>query len=226
MKQKNNVMNLRIKIPARGLFHFAIPCYFQDPLWNEEGAVLSERHRLPNLLQVDNISYRVEAYAGWNDKGFAMRFRVFDQLMVSRLESGSGGASISIWINTRAAQDIHRATRYCHWFEIQPMGNRKGDRQTRIVWRAIPKAREAPNALPPQSTQARVSVAPDMQSYITDVLFTREALTGFDPREHPRMGFNFEIKSPGHEAVSFSAGHPLPYGEDPSLWVTLDMVES
>lgn len=225
MKQEN-VMNLKIRIPARGLFHFAIPCYFQDPLWNKDGAILSDRHRLPDLPQVDNISYHMEAYAGWNDQGFAMRFRVFDQFMVSRLESGSEGALISIWINTRAAQDIHRATRYCHWFEIHPMLGNRGDRHTKILWRAIPKAREAPNALPPQSTQVRVSVAPDRQSYITDVLFAREALTGFNPREHRRIGLNFELTSPGHEAVSFSVGRPLPYGEDPSLWATLDMVAS
>lgn len=223
---EQTMSNLKIKIPARGLFHFAIPCYFQDPLWGDEGALFSERHRLPNLAQVDGVDYRVDAYVGWNDQGFAMRFRVLDGPTASRLAAGFSGASISVWINTRAAQDIHRATRYCHWFEIEPMIGRKGDRHAKLVWRAIPKAREVPSSPPPRSTRVRVDVASDKQSYITDILFTREALTGFNPREHRRIGLNFEVKGLRREVLTFSAGRPLPYGEDPSLWVTLDMVES
>ncbi|MGQ9505365.1 MAG: hypothetical protein ACUVQG_08760 [Thermogutta sp.] len=218
--------DLKIDIPARGLFHFAVPCYFQKPLWGEGGALLSERHRLPNLAQVDKSTSWVEAYAGWNDDGFALRFRVYDKETPRLLAATGRGASIFVWINTRAAQDIHRATHYCHWFEIRPTKGRKGELTGKVLWRAIPKARDVPISPPLQSIQAHVDIQPNMQDYTVDLLFSREALTGYYPREHRRIGLNFEIEGVTREALTFSAGFPLPYREDPSLWVTLDLVEA
>jgi len=49
-------------------------------------------------------------------------------------------------------------------------------------------------------------------------------LTGFDPQEHPRLGFNYAIIDRELGVETFSAGPPLPYDEDPSLWATLEMV--
>jgi len=215
---------LDVTIPARSLFHFAVPCYFQEPLWGENGALLSERHRLPNLASVDGVSYRCEVRAGWNEEAFALQFRVFDEAVARRLAEAGRGTTLSIWINTRAAQDVHRATRFCHWFEILPTKGRAGETGAKITWRAIPRAKDTPNSPPPRSLAVKVALGPDQRDHTVDVLFTKDALTGFDPREYPRIVLNFEVRGHASELVTFSAGPPLPYQEDPSLWVTLDLV--
>lgn len=222
----NEITKLDVTIPARSLFHFAVPCYFQDPLWGPSGALLSERHRLPNLALVDGISYRVEVRAGWNEEAFALQFRVFDEGVARRIAEAGRGTTLSIWINTRAAQDVHRATRFCHYFEIQPTKARKGEMEAKVTWRAIPKAKDVPNSPPPQSLAVKIGLGPDQRDYTVDVIFTREALTGYDPREYPRIALNFEVKGLGSQLLTFSAGPPLPYREDPSLWVTLDLVKA
>jgi hypothetical protein len=60
--------------------------------------------------------------------------------------------------------------------------------------------------------------------YVLHAFIPAEALTGFDPQEHPRLGFNYAIIDRELGVQTFSAGPPLPYDEDPSLWATLEMV--
>ena len=48
-------------------------------------------------------------------------------------------------------------------------------------------------------------------------------MTGFEPQEHPRLGFNYAIVDRELGLQTFSVGHPLPYDEDPSLWATLEL---
>lgn len=216
---------LNIAIPARSLFHFAIPCYYQQPLWGDEGALLSETHVLPNLGEIEHVSSRVQVRAGWNEEAFAAQFRVFDPRLLAWLAKGRGAVSISVWINTRAVQGIHRATKFCHWFEIEASKGRTGLGETRVNWRAIPRAKETPNSPPPQTVIANVTLDPNRQHYSVSALFRRESLTGYDPREYPQIGFNYEVKHAAEESTTFSAGAPLRYQDDPSLWITLDLVK-
>ncbi len=220
-----SMSKLNIPIPVRSLFHFAIPCYYQQPLWGDEGALLSEAHRLPDLSQVEGEFNGVEVRAGWNEEAFAAQFRVFNPKLLVWTAKGTGSVFISVWINTRAAQDIHRATRFCHWFEIEGCKGRTGVEEARVTWRAIPRAKETPNSPPPQTVIAKAKLDPDRRHYCVNVLFKRESLTGYDPREYPQIGFNYEVMRAAVEPITFSAGAPLRYQDDPSLWITLDLVK-
>ena len=68
---------------------------------------------------------------------------------------------------------------------------------------------------------ARSRIQPD--GYLLDAFLAAEALTGFDPREHPRLGFNYAVMDRELGEQTFSAGSPMPYQDDPSLWVTLEL---
>ena len=47
---------------------------------------------------------------------------------------------------------------------------------------------------------------------------------GFEPAEHPRLGFTYAVIDRELGEQTFSVGRPMPYDEDPSLWATLELV--
>lgn len=216
-------MNMKLYevIPARSLFHFAIPCYYQHPLWSEDGVQLTERHRIPSLAGIDGKVHPIEVRAGWSEEGFAVRFQVFDQRTAIALANDSRVPPIRVWIDTRAVHDVHRATRFCHFFELAT-SQAKNTVGTVVVWRAIPRAKESPQPPPKKSIQVNSRVYSD--GYCVEAFFQRDALTGYDPREYPRLGFNYLVWGVGQREYAFSADTPLPFGEDPSFWATLDLV--
>ncbi len=85
----------------------------------------------------------------------------------------------------------------------------------------INRAREQPNPIRPGLLQARWRRLPD--GYILDALMPAEALTGFDPAEHPRLGFTYAVMDRELGEQTFGVGSPMPYQEDPSLWATLEL---
>ncbi len=50
------------------------------------------------------------------------------------------------------------------------------------------------------------------------------ALTGFQPEEHPRLGFTYFLFDREFGEQSFSLGSEFPFAADPSLWGTLELV--
>ena len=51
-----------------------------------------------------------------------------------------------------------------------------------------------------------------------------EALTGFDPQEHPRLGFTYAVMDRELGKQTFNIGAGMPFDEDPGLWATLELV--
>ena len=73
----------------------------------------------------------------------------------------------------------------------------------------------------PGVLQARSHQRPD--GYVLEALIPAEALTGFDPAEHPRLGFTYAVIDRELGEQTFGVGSPMPYQEDPSLWATLEL---
>ena len=61
--------------------------------------------------------------------------------------------------------------------------------------------------------------------YMLEALIPAEALTGFDPAEHPRLGFTYAVLDRELGEQTFGVGSPMPYQEDPSLWATLELTK-
>jgi hypothetical protein len=85
----------------------------------------------------------------------------------------------------------------------------------------INRAREQPRPIPSGLLKARCQHGAD--GYLLEALIPAEALTGFDPAEHPRLGFTYAIIDRELGQQTFGVGSPMPYQEDPSLWATLDL---
>ena len=49
-------------------------------------------------------------------------------------------------------------------------------------------------------------------------------MTGFDPEDHPRLGFSYAVTDREMGWQTFSVGPELPFISDPSLWGTLELL--
>ena len=231
-------------LPTRFLFHFSAPCRYRDPLWTEEGADLDEQYRLIGLAELEERPAPAEVRAAWSEAGLAFTVRVEGKRQppwcrAARPEDSDG---LQIWIDTRDVHNVHRAGHFCHRFLFLPLEKgvrtifpgREGSRgafsgrnssdpflPAAAEWLPINRAREQPNPIRPGLLQARCQQRSD--GYILDALIPAEALTGFDPGEHPRLGFTYAVMDRELGEQTFGVGSPMPYQEDPSLWATLEL---
>ena len=49
---------------------------------------------------------------------------------------------------------------------------------------------------------------------------------GFDPEEHPQVGFHFVVSDRELGVCTMTVGDPFPTDADPSLWSTLDLIDA
>jgi hypothetical protein len=63
-----------------------------------------------------------------------------------------------------------------------------------------------------------------IDGYLLQACVPAEALTGFDPAEHGRLGFTYAVVDRELGWQTFSIGPEFPFVEDPSLWGTLELV--
>jgi hypothetical protein len=234
-------------LPARFLFRFSAPCLYRDPLWTNEGASLDEKHRLLGLAELEGKAVWADVRAAWSEAGVAFAVQVQGKSQppwthVARPEDSDG---LHVWIDTRDVHDVHRAGRFCHRFAFlagsklpggvsgerrQPVGVRRPAAKktapppfpTMAEWLPINRAREQPRVVSPIALQARCRWLAD--GYLLEAFVPAEALTGFDPAEHPRLGFTYAVLDRELGEQSFGVGRPMPYQEDPSLWATLELV--
>ena len=211
-------------LPERFLFRFAVPCRYRKVFWADSGIGLDESHRLPGLAELEGRAAPADVRAAWNETGLAFSVRVAGKKQkpwrrASRVEDSDG---LQLWIDTRDVHNIHRATRFCHWFVFLPQGGARGTGKPTAGMLPIHRARDAPN--PVSAGRLKVRSEKRVDGYLLETFIPADALTGFDPAEHPRLGFTYAVLDRELGEQTFGAGSPMPYQEDPSLWATLELV--
>ena len=211
-------------LPKRFLFRFSTPCLYREKLWTARGAGLDAECRLVSFAELEGQVALADVRAGWNESGLAMSVRVEGKKQApwcrtTRPEDSDG---LHVWIDTRDVHNVHRAGRFCHRFLFMPAGGGRGMDQPVAQWLPIHRARAQPQAIKPGSLKVKSRRQPD--GYQLDALISAGALTGFDPDEHPRLGFTFAVVDRELGEQTFAVGSPMPYEEDPSLWATLELV--
>lgn len=212
-------------IPTRFLFHFAVPCRWSETPWGAEGAGLDASYSLPVLAELEPhpTSWQPELRAGWNHAGIYFSLSVSGKRQppwcrATRPEDSDG---LQLWLDTRNVHSVHRAGRFCHRFFFMPTGAGARGNEPAALMLPINRARENPKPAPRGSLRVLSQLRRD--GYRLDAMIAAEALTGFDPAEHPRLGFTFAVLDRELGERTFTAGSGMPYQEDPSLWATLDL---
>ncbi|MDZ7616630.1 MAG: hypothetical protein U1E05_06480 [Patescibacteria group bacterium] len=212
-----------ILLPQRFLFRFAAPCRFREKLWTKKGAALDASHRLPALAELEGRPQFAEVRVGWNRTGLAFVLIVEPKRAKPwcRAEQPDDSDGLHLWIDTRDVHDIHRATRFCHQLYLMPAGGGEKLGQPMAGSAPIHRAQANSRAISPEELELVVAIHP--KGYRLDAFIPAGALTGFNPEEHPRLGFQYAVKDRELGTQTFAAGAPLPYDEDPSLWATLEL---
>ncbi len=212
-------------LPKRFLFRFSAPCHYRERLWTDKGARLGERYRLPSFAELEGRADPADVRVAWSEEGIAFSLSVEGKKQApwcraSRPEDSDG---LRIFLDTRDVHNVHRASRFCHHFLFLPGGG--GDQGSEPIAQAMPIARAREYPRPVEAGQLYVRSEKRVNGYVLDAMVAAEALTGFDPGEHPRLGFTFALIDRELGEQTFSVGSPMPYPSDPSLWATLELVK-
>lgn len=211
-------------LPARALFDFALPCRYASGVWTRDGAELDETFRLPNLAVLEGPPPPLEVRAAWNEEGLVFSFDVFDpKASPSAARRLHQAEWLNLFIATRPMKDVHRATRHCQRFVLVVNSVRPNEIRVDVAWKSINRAKETPPGPPSGSVGLHLKFYPD--GFRIDMMLTADSLVGYDPREYPRLAFNYALYDWARQKEHvLTAGPPLPYDEDPSLWATLELI--
>ncbi len=155
---------------------------------------------------------------GWSDTGLFVHAQVKGKKQLpwcreSRLEDSDG---LHLWLDTRNARDVHRATRFCHRFVFAPLGRGAKSDQPFAGWAPINRARE--NSKPPPDKLLMATSKLQPGGYDISGSLHWQALTGFDRDDFPCLGFYIAIVDRELGWQSLGLSPPMPVVDDPSLW--------
>jgi len=217
-------------IAPRFLFRFAVPVARHEPIWSPGGVELDESYRLPNLAALDAGTADAErpfadVRMAWGPDGLLFNVHVTGKKQPlwcrdSRLDDSDG---LSVWIDTRATLNIHRASRYCHRFAFLPAGGGRGHAEPLADQLLINRARE--NARPVRARELQVASRITKNGYWLAALAPAVALGGYDPQQHRQLGFTYAVFDRELGLQTFAAGQAFPFDEDPTCWALVEMVE-
>jgi len=207
------------------LYRFRFPCEYVPA----GTAVLDETYLLPNVSQLEGVDFQGRVSynfrIGWNETGlfFLLTVSGKTQSLWCRTSQPDESDGIQICLDTRDIKDIHRASRFCHRLLFMPIGGGRDQAHPTAFWLPIHRAKEYPNSIDLSQLKMQSHVSAD--GYQLHVFLPGKILTGFDPMEHPNLGFHFVVADREYGNSYFLISPPLPHDQDPSLWGTLMMVK-
>ena len=209
-------------IPNRFLFDFEFTLRYRavPPVIDGDVSDWTNDDLLPELAEIDGGEEFADVWACWNESGLFVACRVTGKRKPLRCDPGSfwTGDNLRICTDTRDARANKRATWFCQQFFFLPTGGGPGREDPVAGVNKIKRAREDAPPVP----VGRISVA----SCVTRSGYTLEAhipavcLNGFDPAEHPRMGFYYILEDGDHGQQYLTVGDDLYWYVDPSTWAT------
>lgn len=215
-------------IAPRFLFRFALPIRRNELVGTTPTIPLDESHQLLNLAELDQGTPHVgpqfaDVRMAWSRAGLAFQVTVQGKTQLpwcreSRLDDSDG---FQVWIDTRATHNIHRASKFCHRFMFMPSGGGHKADQPVADQLLINRARE--NSRPVRPRELQVAAAATTDGYKLRAYVPAIAMTGFDPAEHPKLGFTYAVLDRERGVQTFASGVEFPFQEDPSCWATLEM---
>ena len=202
-------------IPSVFLFSSAVPCHYPSAV--VDGARCGTR-RCVSHRQPGEPPRRQQGFAdvrvAWSEAGLAVSCRVEGKRQPAwcRAERVEDSDGLIVLLDTRDTRDVHLAGRFCHQFRFLPAGGGSPVRRAAGgAPAAIDRARELPRPIDAATlrVQGRLSAA----GYLVEGFLPAKALTGFDPVEHPRLGFQFAVVDREKGIRPFTVGGEFPVSE-------------
>lgn len=216
-------------VPHRFLFRVAHPCkYVKRMPLPEKGRLLdlAEEHRIDNFAAMDGLRNFADVCLAWNEFGLGLQVEVRgkQQLPQGNLDRPRGSDGVTLWLDTRDARTNHRAGRYCHQFHFLASGAGDQHDEPAFVQTKINRALEDAPLADAGSVPFRVQ--PRKSGYLLEAFLPAAVLTGYEPAEHPRLGFFYAVRDDELGEQLLSLAPEFPFWEDPSLWSVLELAKA
>lgn len=214
-------------VPPQFLFRWSFPVRRIGGLPHRSGRLLDlpEVCGIPSLAELDSSPSFADVRLAWNDGGLGLSVDVRGR--TRRLQCSSASPSVSdglhVWLDTRNTKTVHRATKFCQQFSLLPSGGGRTDADPLAI--AIPLARAREESSPVDTSLIRVQSEVRSEGYWLDAWLPAEALVGYDPSQHPQLGFHYVIRDSELGEQSLAVGSEFPYASDPSLWQTIELTD-
>lgn len=217
-------------IPHRFLVRVTHPCHYVKKMPREAGddellLDLPEVTRLQHFPDLDATKTIADVRLAWNELGLGIQFSVTgkQQPPVANLEKPFSSDGLSLWIDTRDARTSHRASRFCQVFHFLPAGGGPDQDEPGFVQTKINRAlQDAPLC---EASSVPFRFEKQKKGYQIEAFLPASVLNGFDPEQHPKLGFYYQVRDTELGDQFLGVGNEFPIWDDPSLWEPLELIK-
>lgn len=212
-------------LPTNFLFRFSFPCRYANKAGKPDCPVLDETYALPHFSALDKTPTLADVRLAWSDAGLTLNLQVSGRQtpLDFNWRDTLANDNIQLFVDTRDTHNVHRATRFCHRFAFMPRKSEGKAAGGNALLLAINRARESPRGIPDQTLSVRVDYKKD--GYLLQGTIPAAAITGFDPSEHPRLGFYYYVLDQELGRQFLTLNQTFNVLEDPSMWSTIELVK-
>lgn len=213
-------------VPHRFLLRIAHPCRYHKAMPRMERESLFDlgpEHRIDNFAAMDDQVNFADIFLAWNELGIGILLDVRgkEKEPVGDVARPRGSDGLTLWLDLRDARTSHRASRYCHQFHFLATGGGPDRDEPAVAQTRIHRALEdaplaASNAIP-------LRVKTRAGGYRLEAFLPASVLFGFDPDQHPRLGFFYSVRDDERGEQLLGITPEFPFWEDPTLWSVLEL---
>lgn len=208
-------------VPNRLLFRFEFPIrYRKSPVIDGDLSDWSDEFLVPDFSGLDGATSFGKIYLAWNETGLFIACDVRGRRGPFQCDPKSfwKGDNLRLCTDMRDTRDIKRGSRYCQQFYFLPAGGGSNGRAP--VAGAAKLVRATEHAPPVSPGVIQVAAERDQGRYSLEGHIPAEALAGFDPNEHPRIGVYTVLEDTQLGQQHLTVGDDLNWYIDPSTWAT------
>ncbi|MBI1826996.1 MAG: hypothetical protein HY287_01620 [Planctomycetes bacterium] len=209
-------------VPNRFLFDFEFPLRFRESPPEIDGSLRgwTDAELIPSLGAIDGLPDYAPVWSCWNERGIYAACRVAGKKKPLRCDPKNfrDGDNFRLCIDTRYSRANKRATRYSRQFFFLPTGGGVRRDQSVAGLGEFAGSREKDVRLPIE--RIRVASRIEKTGYSLEAFVPVECLPGFDPQEHPHIGFYHMLEDSELGKQYLTVGDELLWYADPSTWAT------
>ena len=214
------------EVPPGLLFRYRLRC----PMIGKDTKAAEELSKFDALPELAGLGQSgpgpfAELRAAWSMSGiyFSLVVKGKKQSVWCRSTQLLESDGIQIWIDTRDTHNVHRATRFCHWFLMMPAGHGNNQDKPFGTMLNINRAREHSPSVNRFPLQLKSTI--QKSGYNLSAFLPAGALNGWAPDEYRKVGFNYLVVDRELGQQTLGVGSNYPIAEDPSLWSTLQLTK-
>ena len=212
------------QVPKNLLFRYKILCReFKSK--SKTKFELGDEYVLPNFGSFEGQFQFAQLRVGWCEDGLFIQAEISkkEQSLWCRESQLLDSGGVQIWIDTRDTHNVHRASKFCHWFILLPSGGGDDGEEPLANMLKINRSKDDSPSINRHKIDLNAKVT--KTGYKLSAFIPGKALNGWDVNEQRNIGFNFSVVDRELGCQTLAVGPELPISEDPSLWQTLELVE-